>query len=151
MDADFQKVWDRVTAGKRLTEEEQLLSFLAAEQKDAAEYTGLARHTGSAQARRLFLKMAAEEREHAKQLRSMVYLLGKGGLLPASAPVKTVKGERTLQALRRMFAEEEKRAEDYLTAAASAQNPRLQKLYAELAEAEQRHGSALMSLLKGLM
>ena len=134
-----------------MTEEEQLRSFLAAEQKDAAEYTRLARHTSSVQARRLFLKLAAEEREHAKRLRSMVYLLGQGGGLSSSTPDGRDKDEKTLQVLRRRFAEEEKRAKDYLSAAGSAQNARLQKLYAELAEAEQRHGNALMALLKGLM
>jgi len=151
MDTDFQKVWDRVTAGKCVTEEEQLLSFLAAEQKDAAEYMRLAKRTGSVQARKLFLKLAAEEKEHAKQLRSMVFLQGMGGILPASALIRAEQAERMLQTLRRRFAEEEKRAKDYSSAANSTRNARLHKLYAELAEAERRHGNALLTLLKGLM
>ena len=151
MDVDFQKVWDRVTAGKHATEEAQLRSFLSAEQEDAAEYMRLAKHTRSVQARRLFLRLAAEERDHAKQLRSMIYLLDKGGTSPGSAAEQAEKNERMLKTLRRRFAEEEQRAKDYSSAAASAQNPRLQKLYAELAEAERGHGNALLGLLKGLM
>ena len=150
MDDRFQKVWSRVTASKPAEDDERLRAFLADEQKAAAEYADLARRTGAAPAKRLFMRLANEERDHAKQLEMMLYMLN-GGIHPLPQKRENSGRGKMLQALRSQYAAEQRSVEAYSAAAAETRDQRLSALYSRLAADEQKHGDALLGLLQRLM
>lgn len=150
MDIDFQKVWNRVTAAQPETDNDRLLAFIADERRDAAEYSRLARCTSSPQAKRLFMKLAADEQEHMKRLLAAMYMRS-GDNCPHTGETQTRHCERILPALRRRYTAEQSEAEAYAAAAASTRDSRLRSLYTELSKEEQRHGDALCELFKKLM
>lgn len=150
MEVNFEEVWNRVKGTEQKDELQQLYDFAAEEHMAAADYSRLADCTGSLRAKKLFRELAAEEREHEKQLRACLYLR-KGKETDQRPKTVSKRGGMLLRELRRLYDNEQKSADAYSAAAKNLGDDQLRILYAQLAEREREHGKALWKLLMELM
>ena len=150
MDPSFNEVWKRINAVQPANEVNQLLEFLSEEHESAKEYRRLASCTGSVRAKKLFLSLSEEEKEHAKRLQTAAYML-KGVESAAGKNPPTAGCGRMLDAIRKQFNRERKCADAYAEAAAGIRNDQLRRLYSELAMREKEHCATLWELIRAMM
>ena len=150
-----QEVWQRVMAmsaeaprcdkpgNKQSLTSEQVMELLCKELADAAVYEALACRVGG-QVRQKLRMLAAQERQHAKKLSAVYYLMT--GKKPCPDKPKGPCIACTNEALRERYIEETKGAEKYCCLAEKAGT--FGDLFRELACEESRHGQMILNLLQ---
>ena len=147
---EFDKIWARVSAAndfeavepQSLTVQnptdpvEQLRHFMDREASDARFYREMAKACRNGPAKRLFLDLAQDERDHLRKLQIEYFLLTGDTYVP-NAHMPAIPS--LLAALRQAYLDEEESARAYDAAARTEPNSQLAALYAELAESERRH------------
>lgn len=133
-----QAVWERVRGKPQEAELcRQLPEMIGGEESSAGYYETLARYAGGD--RGLLLRLAREEKRHAKQLRSLYALLSD-----SPAPIASGIGREKLpffSAIRQCFRSALDAAETYKTAAGKW--PAHEGLFRSLAREELRHSQLL--------
>lgn len=149
----FDQVWRRVNGGApslppqpQSTGAATLRSFIERASEAAAFYAALSARSGGAM--RTLRRLAAEEREHLRRLQVEYFLKSGDTCAPGrSCPMRgSVLGD-----LRKAYLGELANAEQFRSAAQTAETPELAALYRELAEAEAAHAAALRGLIAAAM
>lgn len=165
MDSNFNRVWERVRAARseRLMQPERpytgkaaplnmksaLEGFIENEVSDSGYYSALASKTTQLKARRLFMRLSAEEKNHARQLQTAYFLLS-GNSYAVKRPAKTPP-RSMLEALRQRYSAENEGAAAYLSAAERTDNSELKQFFSELARDEKRHAAEIKRLVESSM
>ena len=124
--------------------------FIREELSDQRTYLFLARRAPTAEARRVFRAIAADEGRHARRLSAAVYLITGERYCPAIC-YPPLRYEGFCTALRGRYHEEACGGFNYRRAAQETLDPCLQQLLMEFSQDEYRHANAMLSLLSGMM
>ena len=150
-----QEVWQRVMAasaeapacckqiGKQTVTTEQVMELLCKELADAVTYEALACRVRG-QTRQSFLQLANWERQHAKKLSVVYYLMS--GKKPCPDKPKTPCIACTNEELRERYIAETKGAELYCSLAEKAGT--FAGVFRELACEEEKHAAIVLKLLQ---
>lgn len=132
------------------TSVEVLRGFVRAELADRRGYAALSRVAPTAEARRTLRAMAQEEGGHARRLLGVLYLITGEVYRPVPGPAVPPEGG-FCPLLRRLYHEEACSAFNYRRASSEAQDDCLRAIFAALADDEQRHADALLTMLERMM
>lgn len=150
-----QEVWQRVMAmsaeapqcskpvNKQTLTAEQVMELLCGELADAATYEALACRVRG-QARQTLMMLAGQERQHAKKLSAVYYLMT--GKKPCPDKPKYPCIACTNEELRERYIEETAGAEKYCCLAEKAGS--FAKVFRELACEEEQHAHTVLKLLQ---
>ena len=143
----FRSVWERVSApfgngeSGAVDARAEMAAFIAGEDADADVYSALASMTRNTCAARILRGIAADERMHAKKLRTEYFLMyGESAALMHTAPVKATNLLTSLRARYWAEIEGEKRYREASERTESA-------LYSRLADNEAEHAALVSSLV----
>ncbi len=156
MQDNFSEIWSRVTAANRaeagppaFDDRAALSEFIEDETSDSAYYSMLASRASLPEARRLFNRLSADERRHARLLQTAYFLLTGDTYAPkkpAPEPPRSM-----LEALRLRYAAETQGARAYAEAASKTGDPDLRELFTALSADEKRHAADIKRLAESLM
>ncbi len=129
---------------------EVLQGFLREELADQRTYLFLARRAPTAEARRIFRAVAADEGRHARKLFAAIYLITGERYCPTICyPPLCYEG--FCVSLRMRYHEEACGGFNYRRASQEALDPCLQQLLLEFSGDEYRHAQMMLDLLAGTM
>lgn len=126
---------------------EVLRGFVRAELSMRQSYLALSRGAPGAQARRVFRALAEETAQHARRLCGVLYLITGTQERPAAATPPAAKGEGYCPLLRQLYHNAACGSFNYRRAAEEAQDDCLRAIFTALADDEQRHADAILTLL----
>lgn len=129
---------------------EVLRGFVRAELSDRQSYLTLSRSAPTMEARRTFRALAEDETQHARRLLGVLYLI-TGACERQVIQQTPLPDEGYCPLLRRLYHEEACGAFNYRRAAEEAQDICLRTIFSALADDEQRHADAILSLLARTM